>query len=63
MIVPVAVPEPDCGVTLVVRVTLVPAVICAAEAESAELVLIFAGAETVSEIVEEADAAKVASPE
>lgn len=63
MTVPVAVPDPDCGITFAANVTLLPAVICVAEAEIEVFVVIFAGAETVSEIVAEADAAKVESPE
>ena len=63
MIVPVAVPDPDCGVTFAANVRLLPAVSCVVEAESEVFVAIFAGAETVSEIAAEADAEKVASPE
>jgi hypothetical protein len=59
----VGVPAPDCGATRAVNVTLAPALICVADAEREVVVLIFAGAETVIEIADEADAAKFVSPE
>jgi len=62
-IVPVGATEPLAGATLVLNVTLLPAVICVAETESDVLVLIFAGAATATETGVEAEGAKFASPE
>jgi hypothetical protein len=61
--VPVGVPEPDCGATLAVNVMFEPEVFWVAEADSEVVVLIFAGAETVSEIAADVEVAKVESPE
>ena len=61
--VPVGVPEPDCGATLAVNVMFESEVIWVAEADSEVVVLIFAGAETVSEIAADVEVAKVELPE
>ena len=59
---PVGVLVPDCGFTVAVNVTLWPLVNCVAEAESAVVVAVFGGADTVTETAAEVDAAKFVSP-
>lgn len=50
VIEPVGTPDPDCGVTLAVKVMLCPLVNCVAEAENDKTVVIFGRAETVINI-------------
>jgi hypothetical protein len=63
LIVPVGVAVPLAGATLAVNVTLLPATIWVDDAESEVFVFTFAGAETVTAITPEVDAAKFESPE
>jgi hypothetical protein len=63
VMVPVGVPDPPAGETFELKVTRLPAVICVAEADSEMLVFVFAGGNTVMEIVAEVEGEKFASPE
>jgi len=63
VIVPVGIPDPLDGVTFEVNVTLLPLVICVEETESDVLVFVFAGGNTVTEIVAEVEGEKFESPE
>ena len=61
--VPVGEPEPDCGATFAVKLTLAPEATWVAEALSVVLVATFDGAVTVTVIEFEVDEAKFESPE
>lgn len=61
--VPVGAAEPLAGATLALSVTLVPDVICVAEAESNVLVVTLPGTETTTAITDEVEAVKLVSPE
>jgi hypothetical protein len=60
---PVGVPDPDCGATDAVNVTLWPDVSCVAEAESNMVVAILVAFDTVTDTAGDVDDVKFESPE